>query len=126
MGAFLTAGLATQLNQVAESGTTNLTVEQAAAFAANPNALIDPQAKASLPPETLDVLQQAMAVSVHKVFFVGAILSILAFFVALFLPKQSSESKEHSTDSDCGEKMFMAEQTTINARNQPEAGFFEG
>ena len=121
MGAFLTAGLATQLNQVAKNGDTNLTVEQAAAFAANPNALIDPQAKAILPPETLDVLQQAMAVSVHKVFFVGAILSLLALFVAYFLPKQSSQSKVHSTDSDCGEKMFMAEQTTINARNQPEA-----
>ena len=121
MGAFLTAGLATQLNQVAQTGGTNLTVEQAAAFAANPNALIDPQAKASLPPETLDVLQQAMAVSVHKVFFVGAILSLLALFVAYFLPKQSSQSEVHSTDSDCGEKMFMAEQTTINARNQPEA-----
>ena len=121
MGAFLTAGLATQLNQVAQTGGTNLTVEQAAAFAANPNALIDPQAKASLPPETLDVLQQAMAVSVHKVFFVGAILSLLALFVAYFLPKQSNQSEVHSTDSDCGEKMLMAEQTTINARNQPEA-----
>ena len=121
MGAFLTAGLATQLNQVAKNGGTNLTVEQAAAFAANPNALIDPQAKASLPPETLDILQQAMAVSVHKVFFVGAILSLLALFVAYFLPKQKGELNQHTTDSDCGEKMFMAEHTTINARNQPEA-----
>ena len=89
MGAFLTAGLATQLNQVASNGNTNLTVKQAAEFAANPNALIDPQAKASLPPETLNILQEAMAVSVHKVFWVGAILSFLAFLVALFLPKQS-------------------------------------
>ncbi len=120
MGAFLTAGLATQLNQAARNGDQNLTTEQAAAFAANPNALIDPQAKASLPPETLNVLQEAMAVSVHKVFRVGAILSFLALLVALYLPKQ--ETEVHKSDADAGEKMFMAEQTTINARNQPEAG----
>ncbi|MGI8640094.1 MAG: MDR family MFS transporter [Pyrinomonadaceae bacterium] len=121
MGAFLTAGLATQLNQAAQSGNNSLTVEQAAAFAANPNALIDPPAKAGLSPETLDVLQQAMAVSVHKVFWVGAILSALALLVALFLPKQNNESELHATDSNAGETMFMAEQTTINARNQPNA-----
>ncbi len=121
MGAFLTAGLATQLNQVAQNGNTSLTIEQAAEFAANPNALIDPQAKASLPPEILDILQEAMAVSVHKVFWVGAILSFLAFLVALFLPKQPLGEEVHKSDADAGEKMFMAEQTTINARNQPQA-----
>ncbi len=121
MGAFLTAGLATQLNQAAQNGNTSLTIEQAAEFAANPNALIDPQAKASLPPETLNILQEAMAVSVHKVFWVGAILSFLAFLVALFLPKQPIGEEVHKSDADCGEKMFMAEQTTINARNQPKA-----
>ena len=122
MGAFLTAGLATQLNQVAQNGNSNLTTEQAAAFAANPNALIDPQAKENLPPETLNVLQEAMAVSVHKVFRVGAILSFLALLVALYLPKQEIEAEVHKSDADAGEKMFMAEQTTINARNQPESG----
>ncbi len=124
MGAFLTAGLATQLNQAAQTGNSNLTIEQAAAFAANPNALIDPQAKSNLPPETLNVLQEAMAISVHKVFRVGAILSFLALLVALYLPKQESETEVHKSNPDAGEKMFMAEQTTINARNQPEAGEF--
>ncbi len=124
MGAFLTAGLATQLNAVANEGNTNLTIEQAAAFAENPNAMIDPIAKAKITPETLVVLQQAMAVSIHRVFWVGAILSVLALGVVFFLPKQHKKKDAENTihvSSDCGERMLMAEHTTINQRNQPEA-----
>lgn len=123
MGAFLTAGLASELNAAAQSGNTNLTVEQAKAFAENPNALVEPTARAQISPETLDVLQQAMANSIHRVFWVGAILSFLALLVTLLLPvhdsRKSDESIPHS--SDCGERMLMAEQTTINKRNQPVA-----
>jgi EmrB/QacA subfamily drug resistance transporter len=121
MGAVLTAGLATELNKAAQSGVTNLTVEQAAAFAENPNALIDPQAKASLSGEILEILQNSMATSIHRVFWVGAILSFLALLVVFLLPRQTADSEMHTTDSDAGEKMFMAEHTTINARNQPKA-----
>jgi len=120
MGAFLTAGLAAQLNNAAQSGTAFLTVEQAAEFASNPNALIDPQAKANLPIETLNILQEAMAASIHRVFWIGAILSGLALLVAFFLPRQD-ESEKEAADGDAGEKMFMAEQTMINKRNQPSA-----
>ena len=120
MGAFLTAGLATQLNSAAQNGNENLSVEQARAFAENPNALVDPAAKAEIPPETLSILQEAMAVSIHRVFWVGAIISVFAFFVVLFLPRDD-QSKIHKTDENAGEKMFMAEQTTINRRNQPIA-----
>ena len=119
MGAVLTAGLATQLKTAATNGG-NLTVERAAELASNPNALIDPQAKSALAPETLAVLQNAMAASIHKVFWVGAVLSFLALLVAFFLPKQRAD-EAHRTDPQAGEKMYMAEQTTINARNQPAA-----
>jgi len=118
MGAFLTSGLAAQLNKAAQSGNANLTLEQAAAFSANPNALIDPAAKTAIAPETLSILQEAMAVSIHQVFWVAAVISALAFLVSLFLPKQQIGSI-HKTDENADEKMFMAEQTTINARNQP-------
>ena len=40
---------------------TNLSTEQATAFSSNPNALIEPSARAGLPAEILGVLQQAMA-----------------------------------------------------------------
>lgn len=121
MGASLTAGLAAQLDNAAQSGNINLTVEQAAAFAANPNALIDPQAKSALAPETLDILQQAMAMAIHRVFWIGAVLSAMALVAAFFLPKHEDESGAHTTDGSAGEKMLMAEQTTINARNQPSS-----
>jgi EmrB/QacA subfamily drug resistance transporter len=123
MGAFLTAGLAAQLNAVAQSGNKNLSVEQAQVFAENPNALVDPSAKTQISPETLDVLQQAMAISIHRVFWVGAILSVLAFGVSFLLPVNTKkrEEEEFHISKDCGEMMLMAEQTTINQRNQPEA-----
>jgi len=121
MGAFLTAGLATQLNAAAQNGNANLTVEQAQAFAENPNALVDPAAQAAVKPETLEVLRDAMATSIHRVFWIGAILSALALAVTFLLPKQTNEPEVHRTDSNVGGKMYMAEQTTINQRNQPAA-----
>lgn len=121
MGAVLTAGLATQLNKAATGENSVLTPEQAAAYASNPNALIEPHARASLPVETLTVLQEAMAAAIHPVFWVGASVSLLALFVAFWMPKRRREASEHEASDDCGETMLMAEQTTINARNQPAA-----
>ncbi len=122
MGAFLTAGLASQLNAAAEIGNTNLTVEQAQTFAENPNALVDPAAKSQISPATLEVLQEAMAGSIHRVFWVGAILSAFAFGVVFLLPVQSKkEDDDIHLSKDCGETMIMAEHTTINKRNQPSS-----
>jgi EmrB/QacA subfamily drug resistance transporter len=120
MGAVLTAGLASQLNQAAQNGNNNLTVEQASAFASNPNALIDPEAQAKLPDGILGILQEAMATSIHKVFWVGAGFSTLALLVIFLLPEGEDKTEIHKTDENAGEKMIMAEQTTINARNQPD------
>ncbi|MDQ3373449.1 MAG: MFS transporter [Acidobacteriota bacterium] len=124
MGAFLTAGLAAELKKVAQSGNSNLTIESAAEFAGNPNALIDPQAKANLPNETLEILQTAMAGSVNRVFWLGGGFSALALLVAFLLPRQNNKF-ENSADVEknfmIGEKMFMAEQTVINAENEPIA-----
>lgn len=121
MGAVLTAGLATHLQKAAVGENSVLTVEQAAAFASNPNALIEPHARASLPVETLSVLQEAMASAIRPVFWVGAAVCVLAIFVTFMLPVRRQEAAEHEASGDCGETMLMAEQTTINARNQPAA-----
>lgn len=118
MGVVLTAGLASELSKAAQTGNSSMSPQQAAEFASNPNALIEPQAKAQIPPETLEILQDSMAISIHRVFWVAAVLSGLAFLVSLLLPKQDKE-KIHETDGDVGEKTFMAQQTTINQRNQP-------
>ena len=116
MGAVLTAGLSNELHSVADDSGGNFSHAQAAEFASNPNAIIEPAAKAALPPETLAILQRAMAEAIHPVFWVGAFMSLLAFFVALYLPQD--QALLHGVD---GERLVMAEQTNINARNQPHA-----
>ena len=93
MGAVLTAGLAAQLNYAAQTGKGGLNVEQAAALAGNPNALIDPQGRANMPKETFEILQTAMANSIHNVFWLGACFSALALMVAFLLPGQNNSEK---------------------------------
>ncbi len=120
MGAVLTAGLAGQLQKSALDPASGLTAEQATAFADNPNAIIEPSAKASLPPVTLGVLQEAMAAAIHPIFWVSAAVSLLAFILTFWLP--SHPGTERRTDEqNPGGTMLMSEQTTINARNQPAA-----
>lgn len=116
MGAVLSAGLSIQLHRIAESAEGGFTHEDASAFAANPNAIIEPSAKAALPAPTVEVLQRAMAGALHPVFWIGALMSLVAFIVVQFLPRDRPVRK--SVD---GERLLMAEQTTINARNQPDA-----
>ncbi len=114
MGAALTASLATELNKAANENRA-ITVAQAQEFASNPNALIEPNAKAAISSETLDVLQSALARAIRPVFWLGAIMAGLGLLVVLFLPK--GEREEDTVD---GERLIMAEQTNINARNQPD------
>lgn len=117
MGAILTASLATQLSKAAEESGV-MTRAQAQEFASNPNALIEPGAKSSISPETLAVLQSALARAIHPVFWSGAVMAGLGLLVVLFLPKEKRrEEDELPVD---GERLIMAEQTTINARNQPD------
>ncbi|MBV9211407.1 MAG: MFS transporter [Acidobacteria bacterium] len=125
MGAVLTAGLATALNRIALSGNSNLTPERAAELATNPNALIDPQARATLPPAALNALQESMATAIHKVFWVGTALAALALLVSFGLPRASNEDYDGPTEDACcaetGERMVMAEFTTMDAQHEPVA-----
>ena len=114
MGAVLTAGLATQLNSAAQSGNGVISVEQAAELSGNPNALIDPAAKANLPEKTFEVLQQAMGASIHRVFWLGGFFSILALLVTFLLPKQNkSEEAENN--------LTFGKNPILNSQNQTEA-----
>jgi MFS family permease len=125
MGAVLSAGLASQLNEVARNGNAALTPEHAAQLAANPNALIDPHAQAALAPGALDALRGAMAQAIHKVFWVGTILSALALLVSFYLPRRGSTAVVEPTEDTCcaetGERMVMAELTTIDPEHEPVA-----
>jgi EmrB/QacA subfamily drug resistance transporter len=115
LGAVLTAGLGYQLRAAAASGSGVLTAQQAEEFASNPNALIAPDQQSQISEVQLHALRTSMEKAIRPVFLVGAVMSLLAFFVSMLLPKHLRTGNE---DID-GERMLMAEQTTINARNQP-------
>jgi MFS family permease len=99
MGTVLSAGLVNELNKYAEANGNLMTTERAAELSANPNALIEPEARVALPPDVLNALQKAMATSIHKVFWVGAILSGMALLVCFFLPRRGSEEEDKEIDS---------------------------
>lgn len=126
MGVVLSAGLTSSLGDVARSGNSILTPERAAELSANPEALINPAARGALPEGALDVLQGAMASAIHRVFWVGTALSALALVVSLYLPRShnrdgTSLPTEDTCSSETGERMMMAELTTIDAEHEPVA-----
>ena len=125
MGAVLSVGLASQLNQIARGGNSALSAESAAELSANPNALIEPHARAALPAATLDVLQGALAAATHNVFWVGTVLAGLALLVSLYLPREGYGTTGAPTEDECsaetGERMVMAELTTIDPKHEPTA-----
>jgi EmrB/QacA subfamily drug resistance transporter len=125
MGAVLSAGLAAHLQRVASAGAGPLTPERATELASNPNALIEPQARAALPPEVLDELQEAMADAIHNVFWTGTVLSGLALLVAFRLPRHGdinvAPPDEEACCAETGERMVIAEFTTLEPEEEPVA-----
>jgi hypothetical protein len=126
MGAVLSAGLASRLNEVARSGNSAITPERAVELSANPNALIEPQARAALPPDTLNALQESLAGAIHNVFWVGTAMAALALLVSIRLPGGGDTSTtEAPTEETCcaetGERMMMAEFTTLDPEHEPVA-----
>lgn len=125
MGAVLSAGLAAHLQRYALTGAGPLTPERAAELASNPNALIEPEARAALAPEVLDELQEAMASAIHNVFWTGTALAGLALLVAFWLPRQGDTTvappDEEACCAETGERMVMAEFTTLEAEEEPVA-----
>ena len=125
MGAVLSAGLASHLQEVGRAGAGPLTPERAAELASNPNALIEPQARAALPPRVLDELQGAMAAAIHKVFWVGTALAALALLVGFRLPRGGDGLAAPPTEETCraetGERMVIAEFATLEPEDEPVA-----
>lgn len=117
MGTILMFGMSSNLRKVSTGENALLTPDEAAAFASNPNALIEPEARAQLSPELLDTLQEVMGESISTLFGVGSGIAVLAFFATWFLPINiRRDARRRAIGS---ERMIMAGQTNINARNQP-------
>ncbi len=130
MGAVLSAGLAARLDEVARRPGSALTPVRAAELAANPNALIDPQARDALAPEARDALQGALADAMHTVFWTGTVLAALALLVSFYLPREGERGGEPPDENSCtpeaGERMMMAELTTIAPEHEPVAARNKG
>jgi EmrB/QacA subfamily drug resistance transporter len=125
MGVVLSAGLASHLGDVARRGDAALTPERAAELAANPNALIEPGARASLAPGVLDALQGSMESAIHNVFWVATALAAAALIASFWLPRDGDsgylQPPEEACTSESGERMMIAELNTLNPDDEPVA-----
>ena len=89
MGAFLSAGLASNLQKAALSPMAIITSQQATELAANPNALIDLSSRAAMSSDMLHLLQSSLSAALKNVFLVGMIMSAIALFIVFRLPQKS-------------------------------------
>jgi EmrB/QacA subfamily drug resistance transporter len=125
MGAVLSAGLASHLNEIARSGNSPLTPESAEQLAANPSALIEPTARAALPPSVLDMLQGSLAAAIHSVFWVGAIVAGLSVLICFWLPRRGddahSEPPKEACTAQSGERLVVAEIAALDTEHEPVA-----
>lgn len=123
MGTVLSAGLTSYLSDVARKNPNALSQARAVELAANPNALIEPEARASLPPPALDALKSALTFSIHNVFWVATIVSALALLASFALPRASDSKTKPPTDENCSaqscERLVAAELATFDPEHEP-------
>ncbi len=113
-------GITTSLNQFSRSigGTVGVAILGAfltaglAEFSANPNALVNADARAAIPAVELVALQGALEGSLRTIFMVCAIVVVIALAAAVTLPGRRIGAH--------GERMVMAEMATIDAEHEPE------
>jgi EmrB/QacA subfamily drug resistance transporter len=120
MGAVLSMSLSLNLMGVAQQQGP-LTPQKAAELAANPNALIDADARANLSGPVVTALQNALASSLSNVFWLGAACAALSFVILLWLPKKGIAPSPEACSIETGERLLLAEMTTIDPEHEPEA-----
>ncbi|MGZ8710848.1 MAG: MFS transporter, partial [Thermoanaerobaculia bacterium] len=118
-------GITTSLNQFSRSigGAIGVAILGAvlaaglAEFSQNPNALVNPEARAHISPAELAQLQGALEGTLRNIFRVSAAVVALALGAAFALPR-GRLSEMHG---EAGKRMVMAEMTNIDAEHEPEA-----
>jgi EmrB/QacA subfamily drug resistance transporter len=129
MGAFLSAGLASNLHKAASKPMAIITPQQADQLAANPNALIDPTSRAAMSGDQLHLLQSSLSAALRNVFLVGMIMSAIALFIVFRLPQKIAARADQTPmppppkacEAQTGERMMIAELATIDADHEPAA-----
>ncbi|HZI19235.1 MAG TPA: MDR family MFS transporter [Pyrinomonadaceae bacterium] len=125
LGAVLSAGLDARLQEAARGGGAGLSAELAAELAADPSALLEPSARAALPPEALRALRGALASSVHNIFWAAAAAALLALLVVTRLPRAGDGGPRpptpEATSTEAGERLLAAELAPLAPEHQPTA-----
>ncbi|HYO78020.1 MAG TPA: MDR family MFS transporter [Thermoanaerobaculia bacterium] len=119
-------GITTSLNQFSRSmgGALGVAVLGAllaaglAQFAQDPNALVNPEARAKIAPAELRQLQGALEGTLRTIFWTSAAVVALALAAAFRLPR--GRVGERPSDERSGETMVMAEMTNIDAAHEPK------
>ena len=126
MGAFLSAGLASNLQKAALSPMAIITSQQATELAANPNALIDLSSRAAMSSDMLHLLQSSLSAALKNVFLVGMIMSAIALFIVFRLPAKIAARDQapmpppaKACEAQSGERMVIAEFATIDPDHEP-------
>jgi EmrB/QacA subfamily drug resistance transporter len=118
MGAVLSSSLTSHLLALAGQ-VEGLTAERAAELAAHPNALIDTAARDALSPPLVAALQTALASSLDNVFWVCAGSALLGLVAVCWLPRTIAPPEAESCTAEAGERMLMAELTTLDPEHEP-------
>jgi EmrB/QacA subfamily drug resistance transporter len=127
MGAFLSAGLASHLQEAAKKPTAILTMDEALRLTANPNALIEPTSRSTLPLPVLHLLQTSLSDALKGVFRVAMVVCGLSLLIMIRLPRKIAAREgqlfepppRDACDAKTGERLVMAELTTIDADHEP-------
>ncbi len=115
-------GITTSLNQFSRSigGAIGVAVLGAllaaglAAFAHDPNALINPAARAKIAPSELHALQGALEGTLRLIFWSCTVVVAIAIAFALRIP-------QGKVGTHAGEELVMAEMTNIDPAHEPKA-----
>ncbi len=93
MGAIMNDGLSQGLRSVYGGG------NSAAAAVSSASVILDPTARASLPPGTLEAIRVAFASSLHSVFLSIAVVSAIGLALAFLFPRVRAEVQTQSKSS---------------------------
>lgn len=123
MGAVMTFSLTSHLGDIQR--TSGRSEAEVNSIVHNSSALIDPIARANLPPELLGAMASALGVALRNVFLVGTGFAALALAAGFRLPANAVEDAEvfaqeeiRCSSADC-ERLLMAEMPTIDPEREP-------
>lgn len=93
MGAVMGIVMQGELSALSRSGPAGVSAEKLRGLLTDPDALVNPEARAVLPLAALTALKAMLWASLHQVFFVGFLIALLAFLSAWWIPKGKAASR---------------------------------